>query len=93
MRSQPFSVRGGCENDVPCTQSMPGSVYVRVEVFLGGLACADSISRVVVGEDVAVDSSAEADVEAAHLAEVDSVAMGEENGESEERGGFKGNDG
>lgn len=64
---------------------MPGSVYVRVQVFLGGLACADSITWVVVGEDVAADTATEADVEAAHLAQVNCVAMGEKDGKSEKR--------
>lgn len=58
---------------------MPGSIYVCIEVLLGGLAGADAVAWVVVGKDVAVDSSAEADVETTHLAKVDSVAMGEEN--------------
>lgn len=58
---------------------MPGSIYVCVEVLLGGFAWADAVARVVVGKDVAVDSSAEANVEATHLAEVDGVAMGEEH--------------
>lgn len=58
---------------------MPGSIYVCIEVLLGGFAGANAIARVVVGKDVAVDSSPEADVEATHLAKVDSVAMGEEH--------------
>lgn len=64
---------------IPCAQSVPGSIYVGIEVLLSGLAGADAIARVVVGKDVAVDSSAEADVETTHLAKVDGVAMGEEH--------------
>lgn len=62
---------------------MPGSIYVCVEVLLRGLASADSVARVVVGEDVAVDAGAEADVETAHLAQVDGITVGEEHCESE----------
>lgn len=62
---------------------MPGGIDVGVEVLLGGLARADAVARVVVGKDVAVDSSAEADVETAHLAKVNCVAVGEEHCESE----------
>lgn len=58
---------------------MPGSIYVRVEVLLRGFAWADAVARVVVGKDVAVDSSAEANVETTHLAKVDGVAMREEH--------------
>lgn len=68
--------------DIPCAQSVPGSIYVCVEVLLGGFARADAVARVVVGKDVAVDSSAEANVETTHLAKVDGVAMGEEHCES-----------
>lgn len=70
---------------------MPGRVNVRIEVLLRGLASADAVARVIIGEDVAVDASAEADVEAAHLAEVHCVSMGEQNGEPEDRegGGLK----
>ena len=62
---------------------MPSSIYVCIEILLCGLAGADAVTRVVVGEDVAVDASAEADVEATHLAEVDRIAVGEEYSKSE----------
>lgn len=65
--------------DIPCAQSVPGSIYVCVEVLLRGFAWADAVARVVVGKDVAVDSSAEANVETTHLAKVDGVAMREEH--------------
>ena len=58
---------------------MPGSIYVSVEVLLGGLAGADAIARVVVGEDVTVDPGPQADVEAAHLAQVYSITVGEQH--------------
>lgn len=64
---------------IPRAQGVPGGVYVCIQILLRGLAGADAIARVVVGEDVAVDASAKADVEAAHLAEVDSVAVGEKH--------------
>lgn len=66
---------------------MPGRVDVCVEVLLRGLASADAVARVIIGEDVAVDASAEADVEAAHLPEVHCISMGEQNCESEETEG------
>lgn len=62
---------------------MPGGIDVRVEVLLRGLAGAGAVAGVVVGEDVAVDASAEADVETAHLAQVDCVAVGEEHCKSD----------
>lgn len=65
---------------LPRAQSLPSGVDVRVEVLLGRLARADAIARVVVGEDVAVDPRAEADVEAAHLSQIHGVAMGEQDG-------------
>lgn len=66
---------------------MPGRVDVCVEVLLRGLASADAVARVIIGEDVAVDASAEADVEAAHLPEVHCISMGEQNRESAETEG------
>lgn len=72
---------------LPCAQSVPGGVNVRIEVLLSGLASADAVARVIIGEDVAVDASAEADVEAAHLAEVHCISVGEQNGEPEDTAG------
>lgn len=68
--------------NIPCAQSVPSSIYICIQVLLSGLARADTIARIVVGKDVAVDSSAEANVETTHLAKVDGVAMGEEHCES-----------
>lgn len=62
---------------------MPGGIYVWVEVLLSGLASADAVAWVVVGKDVAVDAGAKADVETAHLAQVDRVTVGEEYCKSE----------
>lgn len=61
---------------------MPGCIYVCIEVLLGGLASADTVARVIIGKDVAVDASAKADVETAHLPEVNCITMGEEHRES-----------
>lgn len=71
--------------NIPCTQSVPGSIYVCVEVLLSWLASADAIAWVVVRKDVAVDSVAEANVETAHLAKVNSVSMREQHCKSERR--------
>lgn len=68
---------------IPCAQSVPGRIYVCIEVLLSGLASTDAIAWVVVRKDVAVDASAKADVETAHLAEVDRITMGEEHCKSE----------
>lgn len=68
---------------VPCAQGMPGRVDVCVQVLLRRLAGADAVARVVVGKDVAVDASAKADVEAAHLAQVHGVTVGEKHRESD----------
>ena len=76
---------GQSYHHLPCAQGMPGSVYVCIEVLLRGFASADSIAGVVVGKDVAVDASAKSDVEAAHLAEVDCIAMREKHCEPERR--------
>lgn len=62
---------------------MPGSIDVCVEILFRGLSGADAVSRVVVGEDVAVDASAEADVETTHLAQVDRISMREKHCEPE----------
>ena len=66
---------------LPRAQGLPGGVHVGVQVLLRRLARAGAVARVVVGEDVAVDPRAQADVEAAHLAQVHRVAVGEEQGE------------
>lgn len=71
--------------DVPRAQGVPGGVDVRVEVLLRGFATADTVARVVVGKDVAVDASAESDVEATHLAKVDCITMGEKYCKPESR--------
>lgn len=62
----------------PCSECVPRSVHVSVEVLLGRLARAGTVARVVVGEDVAIDARAQADVKAAHLPKVHSIAVREE---------------
>lgn len=61
---------------------MPGRIYVCIEVLLSGFASADTVARVIIGKDVAVDASAKADVETAHLPKVNCITMGEEHRES-----------
>lgn len=58
---------------------MPSSVYVCIQILLRGFPCADSITRVVIREDVAVDTSAQTDVEAAHLTEIHSITVRKEH--------------
>lgn len=67
------------------SQRVPRGVDVRVEVLLGRLAARDPVTRVIVAEYVAVDPRAEPEVEARHLAEVDGVAVGEEDREARGR--------
>ena len=69
---------------LPRAQGLPRRVDVCVKVLLRRLACADAVARVVVGKDVAVDSGPEANVEAAHLAQIHCVPMREEHGEPAE---------
>lgn len=57
---------------------MPGGVHVGIKVLLGRLPRAGAVARVVVGEDVAVNARAQADVEAAHLAQVHRIPMGKQ---------------
>lgn len=68
----------GRADTVSDAQRVPGGLYVRVEVFLGGLAGAGAVARIVIGEYVALETTAEAVVEAAHLAEIDRVAVTEQ---------------
>lgn len=65
--------------NIPGAQGVPSSIYICIEILLSGLASADTVSWVVVGKDVAVDASAEADVETTHLAQVDCITVGEEH--------------
>lgn len=74
----------------PCSESVPGSINVCIQVFLRRFAGADAVTGVVVREDVTVDASSQPDVEAAHLAQVNSVPMGEKHCESERE--YKTND-
>lgn len=59
---------------------MPRTVNVRVQVLLGRFATAYTVARIIVAENVAVDPGAEAQVETAHLAQVDGVAVGKQDG-------------
>ena len=67
-------------NAVADAQRIPRRLYVGVQVLLGGRAGAGAIARVVVREYVAVEARAEAVVEAAHLSEVDRIAVTEQDG-------------
>lgn len=62
---------------IPCAHCLPHGVNVGMEVLLGGLAQADAIVQVVIG-DVAVDAWVNANVEAAHLTQVHGLAAQEE---------------
>lgn len=59
-------------------QDLPSRLDVCVQVLLRGLPTADPVARVIVGEHVAVDPGAEADVKTAHLAQIHGVAVGKQ---------------
>lgn len=59
---------------------MPGSVHISIQILLWRLSWACPITRVVIGEHVAVDAGAQADVEATHLTQVYSITMGKQQG-------------
>lgn len=66
---------------VALPERVPRRVNVRVQILLGRSAAADAVPAVVVREDVAVDARAQPQVEAAHLAQVDGVAVREQDRE------------
>lgn len=57
---------------------MPSGIYVRIQVPLARLAVANAIAGIVVTEDVAVDAHAQAQIKAAHLAQVHGVPVREQ---------------
>lgn len=69
-------------DSISCSQCMPCSVNICVEILLGRFASAGSISGIIVTEDVAVDALAESHEKAGHLAEVDGISVREEKCES-----------
>lgn len=69
-------------DSVSRAQRMPGGIDVGVHILLGRFAGAGTVARVIVAEDVAVNALAESDEEAGHLAEIDGVAVREEERES-----------
>ena len=73
---------------LPGAQGVPGCIDISVKVLLRRLASADTVARVIVRKNVAVDAGAQADVKAAHLAQVDCITVGKQDRkpEEEERG-------
>ena len=65
-----------------CPHRVPRPLDIRVQILLRRLPLGHPVAAVVVAEDVAVDAGAEAQVEAAHLAEVHRVAVGVKDGEA-----------
>lgn len=59
-------------------QNLPGRLDISVQVLLGRFPGTDPITRVIIGEHIAVDPGPEADVEAAHLAQIHGVPVGEQ---------------
>lgn len=64
---------------------MPRGVDVRVEILLGCFAARYPVAGVIVAEYVAVDTRAQTEVEARHLADVDGIPVREENREARGR--------
>ena len=65
-----------------CPHRVPRPLNIRVQILLRRLPLGHPVAAVVVAEDVAVDAGAEAQVEAAHLAEVHRVVVGVKDGEA-----------
>lgn len=70
---------------VTCTQRVPRGVDIGVEILLGRLATRHPVAGVIVAEYIAVYARAQPEVEARHLAEIDGVAVGKEDGEARGR--------
>ena len=66
----------------PRAESVPGRLYVGVQILLWGFSFRHPVATVVVAEDVAVDPGPEAQVEGGHLAQVHGVAVRVEDGEA-----------
>lgn len=62
---------------VPLPERLPRRFYVGVQVLLGRPPSADPVPAIVVREDVAIDTGAESQIEAAHLPQVDGVPVRE----------------
>ena len=65
----------------PGPEGVPGGLDVGVQVLFARLPRRGAVTAVVVTENVAVDPAPQAEVEAAHLAQVDGVAVRMEDGE------------
>lgn len=59
-------------------ENLPGRFDISIQVLLGRFPGADPITRVIVREHVAVDPGSQADVEAAHLAQIHGVPVREQ---------------
>lgn len=67
---------------VSSPQCVPGCVDIRVQIFFRRLPTADTVTRVVVAEDVTIDTRTQSQVEAAHLTNIYGVAMRKQNRKS-----------
>lgn len=59
---------------------LPGGVYVRVQITFARLTVADAVTGIIVAEYVTVDPHAQAQIEAAHLAQIHGVTVREQYG-------------
>lgn len=64
---------------VPLSEQVPSGLNVGINVRFAGPTSTLAVPGVVVAEDVAVQKTSQANVEARHLPEVDSVAVREKN--------------
>jgi len=62
----------------PGSHRLPGCLYIRIQILLRGLAATHPIAGVIVAKYVAIDLGAQGQIEAAHLAQIDGIPVGEE---------------
>lgn len=65
---------------VPGTKSQPCCIDIRVEIFLRWFSWTCTITRIVITENIAIDSTPETNVKTGHLAQINGISVTEENG-------------
>lgn len=65
-------------NVLPCPKSHPSSINVSIQILLCWLPRTCTISRIIIGEYVAINPWTQSYIKAAHLTQVDSISVWEE---------------
>lgn len=65
-------------NVLPCSKSHPSSINVSIQILLCWLPRTCTISRIVIGEYVAINPWTQSYIKAAHLTQVNSISVWEE---------------